>query len=490
MDVYEFGPFHLDVERLLLVHDGEPVALGPKVVETLLALVEHPGEVLAKAMLLDRIWPEGFVEEANLAQNIYVLRKMLRARWGTDAIETVPRRGYRFTAPVRRAARAALAEAPIVDVPEASLSAAPLAVAHDLQHRSVSRVTRYRWVAAFASAAAVIAASFMLLANVATHRASSTDTLSDNGARLYQIGRYYWNLRTREGVEKSLTYFTQVVDSDPKSARGYAAISDAYAVMGDYRFGSQTPQVYFARARGYAEKALSLDPNSAEAHAALGLIGLDEKDMRKAMTELQRAIALDATYGPAREWYGIGLVSQGQLREGFAELKRAADLDPLSVSTTAWLGSAAYYDRRFHDAIAYSQQALELSPQRTDALTTMGEAYEAEGNITRAIDSYKQYATSDQYHRAEGAALLAHAYAIAHRYPEARAELAYARAHARDVDPADLALAAAALGDRSVAFSLLRHMHQHGTWMAIIHDARFDSLRDDAEFRQLAQESA
>src|ERR1700752_3741199 len=100
MRVYQFGPFQLDIERLLLLHAAQPVSLGPKVVETLLALVEHPGDVVAKAQLLERIWPEGFVEEANLAQTIYVLRKTLRELAGLDAIETVPRRGYRFTAPV------------------------------------------------------------------------------------------------------------------------------------------------------------------------------------------------------------------------------------------------------------------------------------------------------------------------------------------------------------------------------------------------------
>src|SRR5215469_7752334 len=110
MSVYEFGPFQLDDERLLLVDAGTPVALGPKVVETLLALIEHPGEVLTKTALLDRIWPEGYVDEANLAQNVYVLRKTLRARWDTDAIETIPRRGYRFTRDVTRRESLPLAE--------------------------------------------------------------------------------------------------------------------------------------------------------------------------------------------------------------------------------------------------------------------------------------------------------------------------------------------------------------------------------------------
>ena len=102
MSLYEFGPFQLDAERLLLLDRGEPLPLGPKVVETLLALVEHPGEVLQKSELLNRIWPEGYVDEANLAQNVYVLRKTLRRRWNFEAIETIPRRGYRFNASVSR----------------------------------------------------------------------------------------------------------------------------------------------------------------------------------------------------------------------------------------------------------------------------------------------------------------------------------------------------------------------------------------------------
>ena len=92
-----FGPFRLDAERLVLSVGEKPLPLGPKVVETLAALAERPGQTVTKSELLERIWPNGFVEEGNLAQNVYVLRKVLRAHW-RDAIETVPRRGYRFTA--------------------------------------------------------------------------------------------------------------------------------------------------------------------------------------------------------------------------------------------------------------------------------------------------------------------------------------------------------------------------------------------------------
>ncbi len=461
MSIYEFGPFRLDVERLLLFHRSEAVPLGPKVVETLLALVEHPGEVLPKNELIERIWPEGYVEEANLAQNIYVLRKTLRSLASLDAIETVPRRGYRFTLPVRQCERVPAAVAPL---------------------------RRPRWAAVFAGAATfALLCSVVLVTFAATHRAGNVG-LSADGARLYEIGHYYWNLRTREGVERSLDYFAQVIRTDPRDARGYAALADANAIMGDYQYGSQKPKVYFSRARSYARLALTLDPNSAEAHAALGLIDMDARQLTAAVTELQRAIALDPAYGPAHEWYGVALIQQGDLRAAFAQLQIAGDLDPLSVSTSAWLGNAAYLDRHFSEAIAYSRQALDLSPQRADVLTTIGEAYEAEGNFSRAIDAYKQFAiTCKTYCPAESAALLAHAYAKQHRMPAARAQLAFAMQHARDVKPTDLAAAAAAVGDRSIALALLRRMHGHMDWISVENDTRFDVLRGDAGFRELTQ---
>lgn len=475
MSVYEFGPFQLDVDRLLLLNAGEPVALGPKVVETLLALVEHPREVLGKTMLLDRIWPEGFVEEANLAQNIYVLRKTFRTHWGTDAIETVPRRGYRFTAPVQRVESIPLADAVTIERPVVTTTVA------------VQKNFAWRRLSAALAGAVLVAASIVLVASYGVaHKSGNNTQLSENGARLYEIGRYYWNQRTSGGVGKSLQYFAQVIDSDPNSAVGYAALAEANAMMGDYEYGTAKPATYFGRAKEYAQKAIALDPNSAEAHAVLGLIALDKKQMSVATRELERAIALDPSYGPAREWYGITLLGKGKIRDGFHQLRTAADLDPLSVAATAWLGSAAYFNRRFGDAIAYSRQALELSPQRYEVLSTIGEAYEAQGDYNLAIDSYKKLGAASGDYRAESAALLAHVYAVQHNMSAAREQLEYARAHARDVNPADLALAAAAVGDRSIALGVLKHSRAKA-WVAVQFDPRFDDLRNQRDFRLIAQ---
>jgi DNA-binding winged helix-turn-helix (wHTH) protein/TolB-like protein len=100
---YEFGNFRIDVaERTLLGSEGI-IALTPKAFDTLLLLVENSGRVLGKQELMEKVWPESFVEENNLAQNISALRKALGRDGGDGAkyIETVPKRGYRFRAEVR-----------------------------------------------------------------------------------------------------------------------------------------------------------------------------------------------------------------------------------------------------------------------------------------------------------------------------------------------------------------------------------------------------
>jgi DNA-binding winged helix-turn-helix (wHTH) protein/TolB-like protein/Tfp pilus assembly protein PilF len=99
--VYEFEGFRLDAAHLMLYRDGEELSLTPKQVETLLALVENRGEIVSKDVLMQRLWGDSIVEESNLIQNIYVLRKILGdTSQGRPMIETLRRRGYRFNGEV------------------------------------------------------------------------------------------------------------------------------------------------------------------------------------------------------------------------------------------------------------------------------------------------------------------------------------------------------------------------------------------------------
>lgn len=95
--IYEFGRFRVDAVECFLLDGNNVVALTPRVFDTLLMLVENQGHILSKEEMLAEIWHGAFVEENNLAQNISILRKSL----GKGVIETVPKRGYRFAAPVR-----------------------------------------------------------------------------------------------------------------------------------------------------------------------------------------------------------------------------------------------------------------------------------------------------------------------------------------------------------------------------------------------------
>ena len=109
----EFGPFRLDPVKHLLWKQGDLVALAPKAVDLLLALVEQAGEVVGKQELMDRVWPDSFVEEANLSVNVATIRKVLGDRpEGQPYIETLSRRGYRFVAPVKKLGRMQIAVLP------------------------------------------------------------------------------------------------------------------------------------------------------------------------------------------------------------------------------------------------------------------------------------------------------------------------------------------------------------------------------------------
>lgn len=109
--VYEFGAFRVDEAQRQVTRDGQTIPMPPKVFDALLVFVENSGQVLEKEDLLRELWPDSFVEESNLSQTIFHLRKALGEKASHHRyIETVPRRGYRFVAEVKKFSPAAQEE--------------------------------------------------------------------------------------------------------------------------------------------------------------------------------------------------------------------------------------------------------------------------------------------------------------------------------------------------------------------------------------------
>src|SRR5688500_18375855 len=98
--IYRFGPFVLDVADRSLKRQGTPISLTPKTFDLLVALVENAGRLVEKDALLRAVWPDVAVEEGNLTKGVFSLRQLLEEDGSQRYIETVPKRGYRFVAPI------------------------------------------------------------------------------------------------------------------------------------------------------------------------------------------------------------------------------------------------------------------------------------------------------------------------------------------------------------------------------------------------------
>ena len=137
---YEFGRFRLKPAERVLLREGEPVPLTPKVFDILVTLVEHGGQVVAKDDLMKRVWPNTFVEEGNLTQNISLLRKALgESSGGVQFIETVPRRGYRFVADTNQS----WGNGAEHDISEVRIESPPVVPIPDTVSRGVKRTPFY-----------------------------------------------------------------------------------------------------------------------------------------------------------------------------------------------------------------------------------------------------------------------------------------------------------------------------------------------------------
>jgi len=218
-------------------------------------------------------------------------------------------------------------------------------------------------------------------------RLATARPVNPDAHEAYLKGRFYWNLRSHEGVKKGMEYFQQAIEKDPGYALAYTGLADSYVLLGGYLMA---PKEAYPLAKAAALKAIELDATLGEAHASLAGAKIDyDWDWVGAEKELKRAIELNPGYATAHQRYAYYLTVVGRFNEAFAEAKRAQELDPLSPAIYYTWGVALLYARRYDEAIAKFRSALELNAGYPAAHMSMGVAYEQEKLYAQAISQYQ-----------------------------------------------------------------------------------------------------
>jgi serine/threonine protein kinase/Flp pilus assembly protein TadD len=304
--------------------------------------------------------------------------------------------------------------------------------------------------------------------------------------QLYLKGRYQWNKRTVDSLEKAVDYFQQALQKDPGYALAYAGLADAYLVN-----SVLPPRDISARARDAALKALALDNNLAEAHASLGFVkSRYDWNWSEAQDEYQRALALNQNYSVAYYWYADLLTVLGKQEGALTQLKRAQELDPLSPTINAALDRTIFYERQYDRAIEQMRKSVELEPNFWSARFGLGLAYSEKRMYPEAIKEFQAAATLSG-NSPTPVAMLGYVYAVSGRPDKARqviTQLNELSIH-RYVPPYNIAVIYVGLGDKDLAFQWLEKAYgEHDPSLALLKVAPWlDSLREDPRFSSLTQ---
>jgi TolB-like protein/DNA-binding winged helix-turn-helix (wHTH) protein/Tfp pilus assembly protein PilF len=303
---------------------------------------------------------------------------------------------------------------------------------------------------------------------------------------LYLKGRYYVNKRTYAEIDESTEYFRRSIEKDPGFALAYAGLADSYLAN-----SIRSPQEFDPKAKAAASRALELDDDNAEAHAAMGAEKADfEYDWQGAEQEFKRAIELDPNDADAHFRYAWSyLTPLGKSEQAIAEMKIALELDPFSRIVNSNFGCTYFYAREYDQALQQFHKAIQLNPdffvahyqlawlysqlgQYQDAITELTKGRQLSGEVgdnTAALEE----ASLRKALAAEGAKGFWQQIQTQkenHRIGEFGEPQVYAR-----------------LGDKEKALEgLQRNYEERGTLGTLMNvDPAFDTIRSDARFRDL-----
>jgi tetratricopeptide (TPR) repeat protein len=331
------------------------------------------------------------------------------------------------------------------------------------------------------------AATRITLRSPARERLTSIRAVSPDVYEAYLKGRYEWNKRTEESLERGVEHFTRAVELDPTYAPAHAALADCFSLLGTVMLGAGSPRDFRPRAAAAAIKALQIDPYSAEAHAALGYVWHYEWRWADAEREFRRAIELNPSYSLVRVWYANLLMSRTRWPEAIAQVMSARELDPFSLIVNTNVGWILDRSGRHDEAIAHLRETLALDSQYVQARWRLADALTGAGRHDEALDEANRVvALTDSSMPAVG--LLGNTYARAGRHAEARRllEILLARRGDRYVPPAVIAGVFTALGDVENAITWLEKAYAEGSnVIAYLADRDRNVLRGHPRFEAL-----
>jgi tetratricopeptide (TPR) repeat protein len=284
-------------------------------------------------------------------------------------------------------------------------------------------------------------------------------------------------------LQKSIEYFTRAAADDPSSALPYAGLSDAYVLSSVY--GLDTPRDAQLKAETAALQAVALDPNLAEAHAALGSIRQEQLRWDEARAELVRAIDLKPNYASARHWYALHLTGRGEFDEAITQMRQAVAQDPLSVALQAALAFIYYMQGDFPTALHQYGYAADLEGDRSWLRRHMALANVANGQPEEALNQLDLVPQGTES-LIDLNAIRATAYALLGRTVEARGLVVPVTFAASDgpFNALDQAAAQCALGEKALAYEWVGRAidnREHDVQYLAV-DPRFKSLRGEAPY--------
>lgn len=285
----------------------------------------------------------------------------------------------------------------------------------------------------------------------------------------YLLGRFFWNKRTGENLQKAIGHFESSINKDPNFALAYVGLSDCYQLLAIY--GVSAPDNNFPKARAAAEKALSIDDQLAEAHASLAYTqAFYDWNWTVAEASFKRSIELNPHYATAHHWYGEYLAVFKRFDEARAEYVRAREIDPVSPIILSAMAGLYDMQQDYDNSIDQSKRLLDVDPNFGWAHFWMGMGYEAKKMDAEASESLAK-AMIEFGEPSECAAEVSEAFRKGglRSWWQKRLEQIETRPHLKNFSPYFKALVQIRLGDKERTLaSLEQSFQQHDYNLAFI----------------------